>query len=79
MVKTWFGFYLIYFLVASIPACILAYRRFGWSWRIFGLSLLVSWTGGGWFILTYSAMLKRHPGMALQNVNLGRSAKKSET
>jgi hypothetical protein len=65
MVKTWFGFYLIYLLVASVPSVILLVRRFGWSWRFFAISVLISWTGGGWFIMTYMAVLKKRSGMAL--------------
>lgn len=65
MLSSWFGFYVFYLLVAAIPPVILRVRGFGWSWRFVGLSLLVSWTGGGWFIMTYLAMLKKHPGLAL--------------
>jgi len=47
MLKSWLGFFVIYLLVAGIPALILAVRRFGWDWKLFAISMLVSWTGSG--------------------------------
>lgn len=61
MLTSWSVFLLIYLLIAAVPAVILAVRGFGWRSRTFVIGLLVTWTGGGWIVLVWIAMLeKRH-------------------
>lgn len=65
MVESWGGFLLIYFLIAAIPAVILALRGRGWRPLVLAASLLVTWTGGGWIIMVWLAMLEKSAGASL--------------
>ena len=69
MLHGWGGFVIIYFIVSAVPSIVLAVRGFGWNARFFVVSLLVTWTGGGWFIMTFIAVMKKPVGMALHMDN----------
>jgi hypothetical protein len=65
MLTSWTAFLPIYLLIGSIPSIILAIRGFGWRPRTFIVSQLVTWTGGGWIVMVWIAMLEKHPGFSL--------------
>ena len=65
MLKSLGGFLIIYLLIGSVPSMILLVRHLGWNLRFFIISQLVTWTGGGWFIMMVIAMMKKPAGMAL--------------
>jgi len=71
MLHSWGQFLLVYLVIGAVPSIVLAVRGFGWNMRFFGLSLLVAWTGGGWLIMTFIAVMKRRPGLALYQVKNG--------
>lgn len=65
MLSTWLPLLLLYLLIAAVPAVILKLRGFGWRPRFFGVSLLVAWTGGGWVVMVWVAMLEKRHNFAL--------------
>lgn len=65
MVESWSSFLLIYLLIAAIPTVILAIRGQGWRPRFFVASVLLAWTGGGWVVMLWIAMLEKPAGASL--------------
>ena len=65
MIESWGSFLFLYALIAAVPAIVLAVRGFGWRWRFFAASLLLSWTGGAWVVMLWIAVLQKPSGVAL--------------
>lgn len=59
MVTSWLGFTICYALICAVPALVLLVRGRGWRPRIFLLTLLLGWTGGGWMIMLWLAVVER--------------------
>lgn len=52
-------FFVFYVFFSVLPPLVLALRGRGWKPRFFLISLLLTWTGGGWVILLWYAMIDR--------------------
>jgi hypothetical protein len=66
MLSSWSAFLLIYLLIGAIPSLILAVRGRGWRPRFFIVSQLVAWTGGGWVVMLWIAMLEKPESPSLR-------------
>lgn len=64
MIKSWLAFFLLYLLISAVPALVLLARGRGWRPRYFAVTLLVAWTGGGWLIMLWLAVLERTVGFS---------------
>ncbi len=59
MITSWLGFTFCYALICAVPALVLLVRGRGWRPRIFAVTLLLGWTGGGWMIMLWLAVVER--------------------
>lgn len=59
MIKSWLSFLLVYLMICAVPALVLLARGRGWRPRFLAATTLVGWTGGGWVIMLWLAVLDR--------------------
>lgn len=59
MITSWLSFLLVYLLICTVPVLVLLARGRGWRPRFLAVTLLLGWTGGGWVILLWLAVLDR--------------------
>lgn len=56
---SYFIFALFYLIVSAIPALILLIRGRGWRLHFFAVTFFITWTGGGWAIMLFLALIER--------------------
>jgi hypothetical protein len=59
MISSMLVFFVSYAFFSLLPPLILMLRGRGWKSRFFAISLLVTWTGGGWVIMLWYALVDR--------------------
>ena len=60
MLKGWLSFFLLYAFAAAVPAFVLFIRGRGWRPKFYLVSLLISWTGGGWMVMLWIAVSEQN-------------------
>jgi len=50
---------LFYLLISAVPALVLLLRGRGWRPRFFAVTFLIAWTGGGWVVMLWIAVVER--------------------
>lgn len=59
MISSMAVFFMFYLVLSVLPPLVLLVRGRGWKPRFFALSFLLSWTGGGWVIMLWYALMDR--------------------
>jgi hypothetical protein len=59
MISSMLVFFVFYAFFSFLPPLVLVLRGRGWKPRFFAISLLVTWTGGGWVIMLWYALVDR--------------------
>lgn len=59
MISNMLEFLAFYLFFSFLPPLVLMLRGRGWKPRFFGISFLLAWTGGGWVIMLWYALMDR--------------------